>query len=217
MEEDFKSWFLSHGGAFHPDTDIGFNSDGFFTRVRDGRDLLPGALVVSCPHALVISGLDAIHDPFLGQFDLQSVSPLLNQLVFTRIFLMKQFLLREKSLWWEYIRMLPQPDALHKFNTPLWYEPEDFAWIRGTNLELGAQRMETLWRQEFEEAASLFRWTGSEQAESWSWFVFDADQNFWWLLRRQGHFTNGQQRSLHRVVSPALRLRIQPRIKYRML
>ncbi|MCJ1265286.1 hypothetical protein MMC22_005161 [Lobaria immixta] len=156
MEEDFKSWFLSHGGAFHPNTDLGSNSDGFFIRVRDEQDLLPGARV----------------DPFIAQFDLQSVSLLITPRVITQIFFMKQFLLREQSLWWPYIRMLPQPDALHNFNTPLWYEPEDLAWIRGTNLEFGAQRMESLWRQEYEEAASLFRLRGSEQVEFWSWLLY---------------------------------------------
>lgn len=177
MEENFKSWFLTHGGSFHPDTDIGSNADGFFICVRGERDLLPGARVVSCPHALIISWLNAFRDPLLGQFDLQSVSRLISQLVITRIFLMIQFLLREQSLWWPYIRMLPQPDALHKFNTPLWYEPEDLAWIRGTNLEFGAQRTERLLRQEYEEAASLFRSRGSKQVESWSWFVLDVDPN----------------------------------------
>lgn len=167
MEVDFKSWFLSHGGSFHPDTEIGSSSDGFFMRVCDERDLPPGALVVSCPHTLIISSHSAVQDPFLGQFDSRS----LPQLVITRIFLVKQFLLREKSFWWPYIRMLPQPDALHKFNTPLWYEPEDLAWIRGTNLEFGAQRMDSRWRQEHEEATSLFKSRGCEQVESWSWFV----------------------------------------------
>lgn len=178
MEEYFKSWFLSHGGAFHPNTDLGSNSDGFFIRVRDEQDLLPGARVVTCPHALIISWLSALQDPFIAQFDLQSVSLLITQRVITQIFFMEQFLRREQSLWWPYIRMLPQPDALHNFNTPLWYEPEDLAWIRGTNLEFGAQRMESLWRQEYEEAASLFRLRGSEQVESWSWFVVDLDRNY---------------------------------------
>lgn len=174
MEEDFKSWFLSHGGVLHPDIDIGSDSDGFFIRTRDEQDLLPGARVVSCPHSLIISWLKAVQDPFLGQLDLQSASRLINQLVITRIFLMEQFQLREQSLWWPYIRMLPQPDAAHTFNTPLWYGPEDLAWIRGTNLEFGAQKMESMWRQEYEEATSLFRSRGSEQVDIWSWFVFDV-------------------------------------------
>lgn len=217
MNEDFKAWFLSHGGTFHADTEIVSSSHGFFIRVRDKRGLLPGAQVVSCPHSLVISWLNAVRDPFLGQFDRHSASQFINQLVITRIFLMKQFLLREQSLWWPYIRMLPQPDDLHKFNTPLWYEPEDLTWIRGTNLEHGAQRMESLWRQEYEEAASLFMSKGFEQVESWSWFVFDVDQNYKWLLKRQGHYTNGQRRSLHHAVSLALRLRIQAAKELQML
>lgn len=178
MEEEFKLWFLSHGGAIHPDVGIGSNSNGFFVRVRDEQDLPPGARVVSCPHVLTISWLNAVQDPFLGQFDLQRVYQRINRLVITRIFLMKQFLLGELSLWWPYIRMLPQPDAPHKFNSPLWYEPDDLVWIRGTNLEFGSQKMENLWRQEFEEASSLFKSKGSEQVKSWSWFVFDVDQNY---------------------------------------
>ncbi|MCJ1463234.1 hypothetical protein MMC07_001839 [Pseudocyphellaria aurata] len=172
MEEDFRSWFLLHGGALHPEINIDSDSDGYFIRMCDEQDLLPGARVISCPHTLIISWLKAVQDPFLGQLDLQSVSPLINQLVISRIFLMEQFLLREQSLWWPYIRMLPQPDALHTFNSPLCYGPEDLAWIRGTNLEFGAQRMESKWRQEYEEATSLFKSRGSEQVDTWSWPIY---------------------------------------------
>lgn len=195
MERNFKLWFLSHGGKFHPDVDVVSNADGFYLCASNQRDLATRTCVVSCPHTLTISWFNAVLDLSLGDFDLHRI----NQSVLTRFFLVKQYLLQEKSSWWRYIQILPQPEDLRRLNTPLWYESGDFVWIHGTNLELSAQKLEASWHKEYEEAMNMFELGKSENIELWSWLVIFVGQCYWRLLRIQGHYTNGQQPLLPRA------------------
>ena len=172
MENNFKSWLLSHGGRLHSDVNIAFDSHGFCLHVCKDQDLPQGCCVISCPHTLTISWINVVQDSFFGQFISQSAFHLVTKLVMTRFFLVKQFMLHGKSFWWPYIQLLPQPEEMNAFNSPLWYNAEDLAWIRGTNLEFGMKKMEALWRQEYEEAMELFKSIQSPEARSWSWFVF---------------------------------------------
>lgn len=174
MEDDFKRWFQSHGGKFDANVDIDSSSDGFYLRVSNEKDLSPKTLVVSCPHSLTISWLSVVKDSFFGRLDLNSVErQSLQQSVFTRFFLVKQFLLQRESLWWPYIRLLPQPASVGgNFNTPPWYDSEDLPWIRGTNLEFGTKKLEESWRQGYDTAMKLFASRDSKQAETWTWFVY---------------------------------------------
>ncbi len=173
MEHDFKRWFLSYGGYFHVGAYIDSGLNGFYLRVQSKQEgLPPGTNIVSCPHALTISWLNVVKDSFLVQYVPKSFNHhILSQSVFTRFFFMKQVLLQEKSLWWPYIRILPPPGAGRNLNTPIWYGTEDLAWIRGTNLEFGAENLEGSWRQEYEAAIDLFNLRGSEDTKIWSWFV----------------------------------------------
>lgn len=178
MEHDFRQWFLSQGGHFHPNVDIASDSNGSYLRACNQRDLAAGTCVVSCPSCLTISWYNAVQDPFLGHFGLQSATQHIKQSMLTRFFLIKQFLLQEQSPWWLYIRTLPQPDDTTMFNTPLWYEHEDFVWICGTNLELSAQKLYANWLEEHEQAMNVFSLRNSEQAKLWSWFVAFVDQYY---------------------------------------
>lgn len=170
MDDDFKTWFLSRGGRFDVNVDIHLNSHGYYLRVSNKKDLAPETLIVSCPHSLAISWLSVVKDPFFGRLDPNSVEQQsLYQSVFIRFFLVNQFLLQKESLWWPYIRLLPQPG---NFSTPLWYDSEDLPWIRGTNLEFGTKKLEESWRQEYDTAINFFALRDSKQTESWTWFVY---------------------------------------------
>lgn len=174
MEDDFKRWFLLHGGKFDDHVDIDLDSNGFYLRVSNEKELSPKSLVVSCPHSLTISWLSVVKDPYFGRLGLKSVEQQgIHQSVFTRFFLVNQFLLQKESLWWPYIRLLPQPASLGgNFNTPPWYDSEDLPWIRGTNLEFGTKKLEESWRQEYEAAISLFASKNFKQMGTWTWFVY---------------------------------------------
>ena len=174
MEESFQSWFLHSGGTLHPSVEIASDSTGSFLRTRNGQNLPPGSCVVSCPHTLTLSWLNVIHssESFLNDFDLRTASHMINETVLTRFFLMKQYVLKEKSFWWSYIQSLPQPDLEKHLNLPFWYDAEDLIWIRGTNLEYAMREKEQIWRREFEEGARLLALEGIDGNQNWSWFVF---------------------------------------------
>lgn len=179
MEDDFQRWFLSHGGRFNTNVHIDSGLDGFYLRVSNKKDLSPETLVVSCPHSLTISWFSVVKDPFFGRLDLTSVEQQsLHQSVFTRFFLVNQFLLQKESLWWPYIRLLPQPASAGHFNTPPWYDSEDLPWIRGTNLEFGTKKLEESWRQEYDTAINCFALGDPKQTETWTWFVHSRLSRF---------------------------------------
>ena len=164
-DEGFESWFLANGGYLHPSIEIASGDDGNHVRVKQDHVLLPGSLVVSCPHELIISwpGVNRHHFP--------DVHSTLAPYVATRLFLMKQCLLKEQSPWWPYINSLPR-----SFNTPLWYDENDLVWLRGTNLGNAKEVREEAWRQEYEHVMqSLFaKGLESEQRRLWTWFVISG-------------------------------------------
>ena len=160
---DFESWFLHNGGYLHPSVEIASDDvDGNFARVKQDHVLLPGSIVVSCPHQLIISWPSICQHHFP-----HSHSPFTPHIA-VRLFLMKQRLLQVQSRSWPYINSLP-----HTFSTPLWYDENDLVWLRGTNLGSAKEIREEAWRQEYENAMQLlfpdsFK---SEDKHLWTWFV----------------------------------------------
>ena len=161
--QDFESWFLANEGYLHPFVELASDDDdGNFVRVKKDHVLLPGSLIVSCPHHLTISW------PSVGQYHFPHVHSTFTPHVATRLFLMKQRLLKAQSPWWPYINSLPL-----SFSTPLWYDNKDLLWLRGTNLGNAKEIREEAWRQEYERAMqSLFAIdSDSEEKSLWTWFV----------------------------------------------
>ena len=167
--EDFESWFLSNGGHLHHCVEIASDDDGGNSvRVKENSILLPGSIVVSCPHHLTISWAT------VNQHHFPDVRSTLTPHVATRLFLVKQRLLKAQSRWWPYINSLPR-----SFSTPLWYGENDLIWLRGTNLGRAKEIREQAWRQEYENAMQLLSANGfdsehSEQMHLWTWFVFHS-------------------------------------------
>ena len=160
--EDFESWFLANGGHLHSSVDIASDDDGNSVRVKQDHVLLSGSMVVSCPHELTISW------PGVNQYHFPHVHSTFKPHIATRLFLMKQRLLKEQSSWWPYINSLPR-----SFSTPLWYDDKDLIWLRGTNLGNAKEVREVAWRQEYENAMQSILASGFnfEQKHLWTWLV----------------------------------------------
>ena len=161
--EDFETWFCSNGGHIHPNVELTSGPHGHLLRVKPEQTIPPASRIISCPHSLALSW------PSAHKFHYPEVQlPQCSQHVVTRFFLMKQRLLGPASPWWPYIRMFPQ-----SFNTPFFYGPEDFAWIRGTNLGRAKKVREEAWRNEYEEGIkTLFPMEDvAQRQQTWSWFV----------------------------------------------
>lgn len=169
VADDFESWFLANGGCLHPSVEIASNNNtGNSVRVKENHVLLPGSIVVSCPHHLAISW------PTINQHQSPAVNSTFTPHVATRLFLVKQRLLTTQSPWWPYINSLPR-----SFTTPLWYGEQDLIWLRGTNLGKAKKIREDAWRQEYETAmhSLFFNGSNSEQKYLWTWFVTDTPES----------------------------------------
>lgn len=187
VADDFESWFLSNGGCLHPSVEIASDNDtGNSVRVKENHVLLPGSIVVSCPHHLAISW------PTISQHQFPAVHSTFTPHVATRLFLVKQRLLKAQSPWWPYINSLPR-----SFTTPLYYDEEDLIWLRGTNLGKAKEIREQAWRQEYDNAMhSLFvNGSDSEQKHLWTWFVTDTPEAFceFTVLMSEGSSISGRQ------------------------
>ncbi len=184
--EDFESWFLANGGCLHPSVEIASDDDGNFVRVKQDRVLLSGSMVVSCPHELTISW------PGVNQYHFRHVRSSFKPHIATRLFLMKQRLLKEQSPWWPYINSLPR-----SFSTPLWYDDNDSKWLRGTNLGNAKEVREEAWRQEHINAMQSLLANGFdfEQRHLWTWFVIDgfSFSSMFTVLIWQGSYIYGRQ------------------------
>ena len=163
-EKDFEKWFVTNGGYLHPH--IVITEDpvaGKSLRVKPEQLIPPDSTLVSCPHHLSLSWPNAHKSHFP-----QVQHPSCSQHVATRFFLMKQRLLGVTSPWWPYIAMLPL-----SFNTPLYYDPADMVWIRGTNLGRAKKVREDAWRAEYEEGIKILfpNEIDAEHKELWTWLV----------------------------------------------
>ena len=158
----------------HPDVEIASNSSGNYFRLRTGCNLLPGTMIASCPHRLTISWLNVINGqtPFIDQFSSNPVresSIIVTKTVVVRFFIIQQYLLHERSIWWQYIRSLPQPFVRDALNSLLWYDNDDMLWLRGTNLEDAMSRVERGRRKEYDEAIEALTDVTGELKKMWSW------------------------------------------------
>lgn len=62
---------------------------------------------------------------------------------------MQQYLLREQSIWWPYIRLLPQPNEPQRLGIPIWWPEEDQIFLAGTNAEPPIETRKQLWTDEY--------------------------------------------------------------------
>ena len=167
-EEDFELWFLANGGYINSAVEIASSrTEGTFLRVSADQDLRSGSTIISCPHQLTLSW------PSAQKYHLSHIHSTFRPHVATRLFLMKEYLLKELSPWWPYIKSLPQPDRKGSLNTPLYYSSEDLLWIQGTNLEYARKVRFEAWRKEYDNATSeLFKdHPSANRSEVWTWFA----------------------------------------------
>ena len=169
----FLAWFLFNGGFVNPRAEL-HHSDGYHLRVKpDGGSIVPGedesaAKIIFCPHALTISFLNARESILLQCLKGKGFS----QTIVLRLFLIEQYLLGKQSFWYPYIQCLPSPENKHGFHTPMWWEPDELAWLRGTNLGRAAAERKKGWQNEFNSALKILKDHDEQTAwKMWTWFV----------------------------------------------
>ncbi|KAL9103111.1 MAG: hypothetical protein Q9163_001822 [Psora crenata] len=170
-----REWFKANGGYIHPSVGLSSSPSGHFLLVLPDCDTFDaGTTVVSCPHTLTISSVKARDSPILSKLipdgNVDSIDPT----VITRLFLVEQYLLGNKSFWWPYLQTLPQPDDKHAFNTPLWYDDDDFVWLQGTNLGKATVTRRAEWKREFDEATAVLHQFSGHCSWTWQTYLWSA-------------------------------------------
>ena len=169
----FLDWFTSNGGFINPLAEL-HQSDGSHLRVKpDGRSIDPVAnesalKIIFCPHQLTISFLNARDSALLQCLKGKGFS----QTIVLRLFLIEQYLLGTQSFWYPYIQCLPNPESKDGFHTPMWWEPDELAWLKGTNLGRAAAERKKGWQIEYHSALNILRDHKEQTAwETWTWLV----------------------------------------------
>lgn len=187
---DFMHWLTANGGFVHPSIEV-VSDNGYSVRVRKDKCIEAGANVVCCPHKCTLSYADSRkYGLTLGAP--QVPFPSLPQSVAVRLFLIKQYLLKQRSFWFPYVNILPQPDNAQSLNTALWFDEEDMLWLRGTNLGAAAVARKALWREEFDHAIGSLYPNPCDERDVWTWCVmYSVDGKL--VLKYEGISTCGLQ------------------------
>ncbi|KAI0196916.1 SET domain-containing protein [Astrocystis sublimbata] len=160
-------WVEAAGGRLHPSVEIYHDpvTGGSF-RVQDASSLKADDEIVSLPLSCSLSYLNAIAGhPSLSARDLPSsfhAPPQNGHLpasflenvpphVIGRFFLMQEYLKREASAWWPYMRTLPPPEHMTSL-LPVAWPADDVEFLRGTNAYVAVQEIKALLKKEYKQA-----------------------------------------------------------------
>ena len=148
-------WVEQAGGSLNAAVEVYHNevTKGSF-RVRAGCKVDKGDSIVTLPLSRSLSFLNALsgHPDFTDVSFPHIVAPenspyfpvgFLKETpphVVNRFFLMQQYLLGRDSLWWPYIRSLPQPEHLGG-SLPAMWPSDDLEFLAGTNAHVAVEEI----------------------------------------------------------------------------
>lgn len=172
------TWFVEHGGQLHSAIEMRFTpAYGHHFAAMD--PIQADEIVCSCPFALSISYLNVIAESpaSIRNYSHQSICAHLvgrvDKSTATAFFLAEQRLKGKDSFWHPYIRLLPDEA---KMKTPLWFDAQELAYLRGTNLcsddvaydqtSVGIQ--EATYRAQWNSANEILR-AASQQISQYTW------------------------------------------------
>lgn len=153
-------WFTDNGGFFHPSVVLA--SDALHgTHFRAQGPIQPGTHVLTVPHHLALSHLNALVDDDFPVFKTHAKAFTVEALTF--FYLMAQWINKEKSFWEPYLDNLPTPEQ--GFGTPLWFDEEDRKWLEGTDLHFSLLKREEIWQQYWRDGVDVLKSTGMDTSE----------------------------------------------------
>ncbi|KAI1823942.1 SET domain-containing protein [Xylaria intraflava] len=183
-------WVEAKGGQLHPAVEI-FHDEvtkGSF-RVKDSGVLGPGEEIVSLPLSCSLSFLNAIAGhPSVATALPPSIVPPVDGIYFPieflenvpphvvgRFFLMQEYLRREDSPWWPYIRTLPQPEQMTSM-LPIVWPADDVEFLRGTNAYVAVQEIRSALKKEYRQAMNFLsghsRFEYTRPLYHWAYCIF---------------------------------------------
>ncbi|KAF2220811.1 hypothetical protein BDZ85DRAFT_20038 [Elsinoe ampelina] len=140
--DELRKWLEDNNGHLHPSTELRVQGEqGCYLTAKE--DLAAGEKVMSVPHSVFLSCLNAMVDDSLPVLKANADSFTVEALGV--LYLMSQWLNKDKSFWKPYLDILPTPDQ--GFNTPFWFDEEDLLWLQGTDLLNTFKGLEEAWRK----------------------------------------------------------------------
>jgi hypothetical protein len=156
-------WAKSHQAYLHPDVEIYEDPVTGFS-FRAVKDIPPSSQLVTCTYQLSLSYLNAVESPHFQHHQSESFpEEFLESLsqddpnIIGHFFLMQQYLMGEKSFWWPYIRLLPQPNQPERLGIPIWWPEADERFLVGTNAEPPLKKRRGMWMSEWDKGISALR------------------------------------------------------------
>ncbi|KAJ3571577.1 hypothetical protein NPX13_g5329 [Xylaria arbuscula] len=192
-QQTLLRWVEAAGGRLHPAVEVYHDevTKGSF-RVKEGSALASDEDIVSLPLSCSLSFLNAIAghpsfpsstppnirtpqdeaEYFPAEF-LENVPPH----VVGRFFLVHEYLRRENSHWWSYIRTLPQPEHMTTL-LPIVWPKDDTEFLRGTNAYVAVQEIRSTLKKEYKQAMKFlperFQYEYTRPLYHWTYCIFTS-------------------------------------------
>jgi hypothetical protein len=136
---ELTQWFAENGGYLHEAIEIVHGVEYGHHCVAKSRPIEPKETVCRCPFSVTLSHLNVTQASPAGirNCSVESVcskladNTKLDRSTVAVFFLVEQRLKGRDSFWFPYIQLLPTEDEM---TTPLWFENQELAYLKGTNL-----------------------------------------------------------------------------------
>ncbi|EDO03510.1 hypothetical protein SS1G_05991 [Sclerotinia sclerotiorum 1980 UF-70] len=187
MTEDIQhlvQWTTRSGAYLHPDVEI-YKDAVTGLSFKAQKTIPPQTSIVRCSYQISLSYLNAVGNysqfPSTEPFPIEFLETLKQDdpNIIGHFFLMQQYLKCEKSPWWQYIRLLPQPGDPKSLGIPIWWPEEDQKFLAGTNAGPPLQKREQMWRDQWKKGVVLLRELPNHKEYSyilyqWAATIFDS-------------------------------------------
>ena len=154
----FLKWFNDNGGRIHPSVELASSDAGHMFRVKsESSNIELDSIIISCPSELTISFQNAQRSSSLNGLVQKNGQISVEPIVALRFFLIEQYLLRDESLWFAYLQLLPQPSDHQSLHVPFLFDEDDLRWLEDTNLGKAVELRKSTWKKEYKVSIGLLQ------------------------------------------------------------
>lgn len=162
--ESLLQWAASNHTSLHPNVEV-FQDATTGLSFKAIKNVPSGTKFVSCSYQTTLSYLNVAHisSEFESHGSLLFPSEFIDALssedpnTIGHFFLIQQYLMGADSFWWNYIKLLPQPEQPERLALPIWWSEADRKFLEGTNAEPPLAKRQELWKDEWNRGIAILR------------------------------------------------------------